>query len=66
MSQMLKITPIQVKGHKTVVFSEGQRIDNDLNINQLVIQVKDFVVRARLDNSLLSPLNFSSLGSVSG
>ena len=43
--------------HKTVVFSEGQRIENDFNTNRSVIQVEDFVVRARLNNT--RPIWFS-------
>ena len=46
--------------HKAVVFSEGQQIENNFNMDLLVIQVEDLVLWARLDNT--HP--FDSLGGV--
>ena len=45
--------------HKTVAFSEGQRIENDFNMNPSVIQVKNFVIWATLKNA--QPIWFSWL-----
>ena len=45
MSQTLKTKPTQLEDtnsvYKTVVFSEGQQIKNDFDMNRLVIQVQD-------------------------